>query len=644
MKQLMILMVFMALAASSFAATVVIDNFDDYTDYSYTLTSTADANDSAAFAAAGSPSEGTEALQVTLTWTVDQPAWYKGWYVTKEFTTPVDISEGDVFKYDYKAPMNSYLNMYLYVEDQNGARMRLPDSGFFASDTTSAWATATYYFSDLEKSKWHGQGKSIDLKKIVKVIYNFGNGALTAVADSPVVVKLDNFRMETEQIRSETVLDDFESYSDTAALETAWPDAYRDPSLELSATGGYDGSQGMLLSIDNTQPLKDTRHGVELTLDNPMNFAASAYVKMNVKGDTRLDGVGSFLQIELVDGSGNRCLGFMWDVTGVDEWTEMYLPFQTDGVAGFLDDAWTYEWEWANGNSCWREDRWDYSAWDDDADLDDIRSIRITASSGGEYTGDATIAVDNIMVGYSYAGDADKTYIARYLDGTETKPAIDGSVASGEWDAADTAGSGFVHHDSPATAATEDGAFQILFDDSYMYILFQMSDAYIAGYATPPTPFGYSDLGGDKINFFMTPYGISTDPFYRLMFSWNPSDTTCYVWGQASAIKTNDSSAGTDWDFSGDSQVGASYSGGNLIIEYKIAWSEFDYAGANAAARPDFGSVWGIQPGISNEVSSGSWEWVNWEPDETSGYVSGEPFGALQFDDSTTSISDWNLY
>ena len=90
--------------------------------------------------------------------------------------------------------------------------------------------------------------------------------------------------------------------------------------------------------------------------------------------------------------------------------------------------------------------------------------------------------------------------------------------------------------------------------------------------------------------------------------------------------------------------MGANYTGGNLTIEYKIAWSEFDYAGANAAARPDFGSVWGIQPGISNEVSAGSWEWVNWEPDGTPGYTSGEPFGALQFDDSTTSVGDWELY
>ncbi|MBN1900817.1 phosphodiester glycosidase family protein [Candidatus Sumerlaeota bacterium] len=236
----------------------------------------------------------------------------------------------------------------------------------------------------------------------------------------------------------------------------------------------------------------------------------------------------------------------------------------------------------------------------------------------------------------------DKTYVVHYLSPASSKPSINGQADGGEWAAASPAGSGYVFHNNPAVSAAEDGSFKMLFDDTCLYILFQMNNAYLAGYATPPVPFGYSDLGGDKINFFFTPKGIYTQPFYRILFCPNPTDGNCYAWSQASVVKTTDPLVGTDWVAGGETAY--AYTAGQLTIERRIPWINFNYAGIDAATCPEDGDVWGVQPCVSNEVSAGNWEWVNWEPDNTASYVYGEPFGALEFEKTTSSVNSWGIY
>jgi hypothetical protein len=237
---------------------------------------------------------------------------------------------------------------------------------------------------------------------------------------------------------------------------------------------------------------------------------------------------------------------------------------------------------------------------------------------------------------------SDKTYVVNHLGSLEPKPGINGNIGSGEWDAASPAGTGYVFHNNPAVSAVEDGSFRMIFDDSNLYILFQMNNTYIAGYPTPPNPYGYSDLGGDKVNFFLTPFGTSVEPFYRILFTLNPSDGNCYIWSQASLIRTTDATVGTDWKAGGD--IAYSYTGGILIIEYRIPWSKFNYAGINVATCPEDGDVWGVQPCISNEISAGNFEYVNWEPDDTPSYVYGLPFGTLEFDKGYSDVCGWEIY
>jgi len=269
------------------------------------------------------------------------------------------------------------------------------------------------------------------------------------------------------------------------------------------------------------------------------------------------------------------------------------------------------------------------------------------------YGGTVVMTNENIdLSGSMYAGAVkfefqppeppDKSYVVKYLGPLVPKPLINGQIGTGEWDAASPAGNGYVLHNNPATSAVEDGSFKMLFDDSHLYILFRMNNAYMAGYPTPPTPYGYYDLTGDRINFFLTPFSVNAQPFYRILFSPNPTDGNCYVWSQASLVRTTSATVGTDWKAGGD--IAYSYASGVLTIEYRISWNKFDYSGINVASCPASGDVWGVQPCITNELSAGNWESVNWEPDDTPSYIFGEPFGSLQFDKNLSEVCGWEMY
>jgi len=243
---------------------------------------------------------------------------------------------------------------------------------------------------------------------------------------------------------------------------------------------------------------------------------------------------------------------------------------------------------------------------------------------------------------YQIPVEPQKNYTVNYLGAYESKPVIDGVVGAGEWDKAEAAASGFVQHDNPAIPAAEDGSFKMLYDDEYLYILFQVNNSYLPGYAVPPENYGYADLNGDKINFFISPFGTSTEPFYRILFCPNISDSKCYVWSQASLIKTLDPAVGIDW--TADRESGFTYNNGLLTIEYRIPFARFNYSGINVAWCPQDNEVWGIQPAISNQISAGVWEYVNWEPDNTPSYVMGVPFGGLTFREKTSGVSRWEIY
>lgn len=238
--------------------------------------------------------------------------------------------------------------------------------------------------------------------------------------------------------------------------------------------------------------------------------------------------------------------------------------------------------------------------------------------------------------------DPVKSYRVNYLEAGAARPTIDGVVSAGEWTAAAPAASGFVSHDNPAKAATEDASFRMLYDDERLYIQWTMQNEFLPAYAAPPTGYGYGYLTGDKINFYLTPGGVNRQNFYRVTLSPNPTNGQCYVWSQANLTKTTSADAGTDWAQRGGAAY--TYQAGVLTVEYSIEWAKFNRAGMAHAGAPAHGDIWGVQPALSNNLGGGKSESVNWEPDGTPSFVLGEPFGRLEFTRAASAVEDWVLY
>ena len=236
---------------------------------------------------------------------------------------------------------------------------------------------------------------------------------------------------------------------------------------------------------------------------------------------------------------------------------------------------------------------------------------------------------------------SDKEYDVRGIPAGAANPIIDGTKGANEWTSAFPEATGFVFHNNPAMDSSEAASFQMLYDEDHLYILFEMENDYMAGFSAPADPIEYADLPGDKINFYITPYGTDTAPFFRVLFAPNPSDGVCYVWSQAHMTRTTSADEGTDWKPAGTAAFG--YEDNRLVLEYRIAWSEFATADMDFSSGPEPGDQWGVQPALTNEVTRGTWEYTNWEPDDTPGYIVGNPMGALRFAAPGQELSAWRV-
>ncbi len=225
--------------------------------------------------------------------------------------------------------------------------------------------------------------------------------------------------------------------------------------------------------------------------------------------------------------------------------------------------------------------------------------------------------------------EPDKEYTVRHLNEIDTAPSIDGEISPGEWDGASNPASDFRMHNSISTGDTAGTSFRMLYDDESLYILVEFENPYLPGYASPPSPTTFESLAGDKVNFYLTPEGVSSEPFYRILLSPNRTDGKCHIWSQANLSKTTDANTGTGWFAGGDAAYGTNET--RMTIEYRIDWDNFNESGMSLSGAPEDGTIWGLQVGLSNEVSGLDWEYVNWEPDATPGYINGNPFGALRF-------------
>ncbi len=263
-----------------------------------------------------------------------------------------------------------------------------------------------------------------------------------------------------------------------------------------------------------------------------------------------------------------------------------------------------------------------------------------------------------VLVSLVFAQETqDKQYVVNAVSEYGVVPVIDGSVATGEWDDAATPGcTGFVLHDDKTTAATEDPEVKAVFDDEYLYILYQVTNSDFSLDFDPVAGDPESDgrdpsgtgFGGDDFEFFFFPNGTmstATQAFYHTVFFPYATNGICYVWDEAGS--TRGYPGATSWDAIGDKAAFSYDSGSSLLtIEYKIPWTIFNIEGGVMTTFPSSGTEWGIQIAYINNNPS---EAVNWEPDGTAGFLNAEPYGKWTFTGTPppppgTEVETWATY
>jgi hypothetical protein len=384
---------FCCVATFAPAATILLDGCED-TNY-VTATNT---GESLVLASSTDKSQGSYSLGVTYNYTAEG-AWYKNATIKTTFAAPVDMSQMECMRLDVNVPTaNAAFMMTINFADEEGCQARYEDYSLFTV-ATSGWLTRTYRLSDLHKNRWVAQGRAPNLKKITKIVYHIMNMADLGSAGT-FSFKLDNAIFQTQLgIINETVLDGFESYANDTALAAAWVPLSAGTSVNLETANPYAGTKAMKLTT--TIETSWTNYSAEYTFGTLQDFSAADYFKVAVFGDSKLAGYDAIAHLYLVDDTGNRALAYMWLWPENAEWTEMFLPFLTEGIEGFLDASWTLEY---GGNSLWREDQWDGGAWDANTNLARIQKLWLTVETGsGTATyplSDVAVTFDDVRVGY----------------------------------------------------------------------------------------------------------------------------------------------------------------------------------------------------------------------------------------------------
>lgn len=647
-------------APVAFGAVVIMDDFEN-TDYAVAIGTLGVTGlvDNIQLSNSTDKTQGNNSLKVVFQYD-NQEAWYKNSSIAKTLATPVDLTAMEVIRFDIKVPTaKSAMMMTINFEDELGFIARFEDYAIF-NESQTEWATKAYRLSSLHKDQWVIQGRPFNLKKVTKVTFHILNQAASG-ADT-LEFYLDNLRFETGHgIVNETVLADFESYANDAAIQAAWLPAFSTPAGIVSlSNNAYKGNNALKLNV--SLPGRYTNRGAYFELPQVTDFSTALYFKVAIFGSSKLAGLLPTAHLYLQDINGRRVQSLIWNWPEKEEWMEIYLPFQNQGIEGVYRDnpedtvnSWKLQYD---GRSAWRQDKWDgRTAPEQNLDLTQVTRLILTIETQHADTpnplDDVEIIYDNVTVGYLTDAPpappvlSDKNYVVNAIQVYGQGPTIDGEVNGTEWDVAVSPGcTGFVFHDAPGTAATEDPEIRALFDRQYLYVLYQVvANTYAPGASFAPPAVGYRDptpdFGGNTFDLFFSPEGNVADFYYHTVLFPYPNDGRVYVWDEAGVTYPGAAS----WDGVGD-QAAFTYNSGSklLTIEYRIPWSAFNMPASPFTSFPVDGTEWGVQIGYINTSPA---EAVNWEPDTTAGFAAGRPFGTWIFTGAPpepTAADSWNLY
>lgn len=641
MKKIFILLSISFLAfSSSFAASTIIDECDDIV-----YTTEQGSGESVSTFNSTTKSQGSYSLDITYNFTT-QDAWYKNAGVIKTFAAPIDISAMEYFTLDINIPTaNASFMMTFNFVDEKGYVARFEDYHIFDSATTG-FVTKSYNLSNFHKSQWVANGRACNMKKITKIQYRILNQA--NVTAGSLNFMIDNVKFYSSAgLIVETILEDFESYADDAALQASWASRFNGSTRTLVTSGAYAGNKCINLNANIFDAWYN--YAAEKTFTSTQDFSTAKYFKVAVYGDSKLSSQDGIALLFLEDSSGNRVIAYGWLWAENPEWSVLFFPFQVDGIEKWTD-ANTKS---MGGASCWIEDKYDTGSWNGDCNLTQISKIIISFETGkAGAVNDVNIKFDNIIVGYDTAtppAPSVKNYNVNAITSL-TEPTIDGNVGSTEWNAAATPGcSGFVKHDANTVAASEDPVVKALFSYNYLYVLYQVTNNNFALDFSPTggarDPSG-TTFAGDDFEIFLAPGGNNASKYYHTTFFPNSADSICYIWDEFGDGTTGAPGQGaTSWNGTGDSAAFSYDSVSKLLtIEYRIPWTAFNISGAAVSSHPSNGDEWGVQLGYINNNPS---EAVNWEPDGTAGFAAGRPFGTWRFSGTPATplaAKNWNLY
>lgn len=370
---------FVLAAGVAGAAVTVIDSCED-TNY----TTIQGAGES--FTLANVPgSEGTNGLSITYNYTA-QDAWYKDAYVTRTFSTPVDLSAMESLNFDLKVPTAGpeFMVIVVLTDDKN---FRLSAEMWTAlASARPDYETFNVPLSQLVKNEWKSQGRAINMRKVKSVSINILNGANLPAAGS-FTFMVDNISISHGSGRlNETVIEDFESYANTAAIQAAYASGGNATakSIELETANPFAGTKAAKLNGE----IQGQWFGANATtiLPSTLDVSAAKYFKISAFGNNAMATYNPTVSIILRDGAGNHLVGHTWLWGEVSEWATFYMPFAKPATS-------------TPSNSCWVQDNWDAGG---DCNLSDIREIRLAfspQSSTPTYPITTSVLFDNIIVG-----------------------------------------------------------------------------------------------------------------------------------------------------------------------------------------------------------------------------------------------------
>ncbi len=398
----------LTVAAPLSAAVTVADSYEDT---AYTVTP--GSGESIVLANSSLHTEGASSLQATYNFQTGGQ-WTKDARIAKTLAAPLDIHDASAITYDLSVPAaNAAFVMVLTLTDDQGYEVRTVNHAAFSA-ATSGFATTTYGFSVLEKTRWSAWGRAVNLRRIRTITVRLQNQADIAAAGT-FVFRLDNLRVERKPaLLREEAVDDFESYGDGAALGAAWIPGSPGTSVALDTANPYAGGRAMTLRADISG--RWTNYRIGKTLAAPRDLSDLKYMRLALLGDTRLSALNPTAHLFLVDDAGNRAMAYVWGWPADGAWSDIYLPFGSGGIEPY-SDATTLAW---GGDSCWREDAYDTGGWSGNCNLARIVQVwlSIETQNAGTYpVNGVQIGIDEVKFGWD--------------SGIDTPAALGASLSSG---------------------------------------------------------------------------------------------------------------------------------------------------------------------------------------------------------------------